>query len=200
MEETPIMVLEKKIKYYITFIRRLETREGIVPNTTETPEETNAKFNKIINDCRVKITEYRAAIESINGDNLEVFIKRKDGTELCRNYLALSILLKQGVLFNNERETVFQGEKEDSTTVLYVICNEVFCPTAADAESLKENEIGDLYKMFKAHGHTGVYKWCCIKRGEQPTEEVVKEFKEAGIWDEKMESLKPNEWESKNNG
>ncbi len=138
--------------------------------------------------------------ESNSNTDVEVFVKREDGTELCRNGLALSILLKEGVLFCNERETLFQGEKGESTVVLYVLCNEVFCSTSADAESLKVDEIGNLYKAFKANGHTGVYKWCCIKRGEQPTYEVVQEFKDVGIWDEQMEKLKPNEWEAQCHG
>lgn len=138
--------------------------------------------------------------ESNSNTDVEIFVKRKDGTELCREELALSILLKEGVLFCNERETIFQGEKEESTVVLYVICNEVFCPIAADAESLKVNEIGNLYKIFKEHGHTGVYKWCCIQRGEQPSYNVVQEFKDANIWDEQMEKLRPNEWEAQGHG
>jgi len=135
-----------------------------------------------------------------NNSDLEIFVKRKDGTELCRKNLALSILLKEGVLFCNERTTLFNGKEEESTVVLYVICNEVFCPVSSDAEALKIDEIGNLYKEFKAHGHTGVYKWCCIQRDEKPTRNVIDEFKEAGIWDEQMEKLRQNEWEVKYDG
>lgn len=66
MKETPITVIEKQIKYYQKFIKTLETREGIVPNTNETPEQTKAKFDGLINDCRVKIAQFESAISILN--------------------------------------------------------------------------------------------------------------------------------------
>lgn len=69
MNETPITVIEKQIKYYKTFIKKLETREGIVPNTTESPEETQKKFDGLIHDCRVKIAQFESAIETLQQNN-----------------------------------------------------------------------------------------------------------------------------------
>lgn len=65
MKETPITVIEKQIKYYQKFIKTLETKEGIVPNTTETPEETKKKFDGLIHECRVKIAQFEAAIKQL---------------------------------------------------------------------------------------------------------------------------------------
>jgi len=69
MKDTPISVLQDKISYYQKFIKKLETREGIVPNTNESPEETQKKFDGLIHDCRVKIAQFESAIEILRENN-----------------------------------------------------------------------------------------------------------------------------------
>ena len=63
---------------------------------------------------------------------------------------ALSVLLKNGVLFCNERKYSREkdGKTEGSTIVLFVICNDIFAWACADAEDLPLNELPNLYKMW----------------------------------------------------
>ncbi len=69
MKDTPISVLQEKISYYQKFITKIETRDGIVDNDNNTPEETQAKFDGIIHDCRVKIAQFESAIKILNENN-----------------------------------------------------------------------------------------------------------------------------------
>lgn len=57
MNETPITVLEKKIKFYNDFIVRLQNKDGIDKNA---PQE---KLDSIVMDCRDKIAQFEAALD-----------------------------------------------------------------------------------------------------------------------------------------
>ena len=115
-----------------------------------------------------------------------------DGKEYCDEELALSILLREGVLFCNERKVVFEGEPEETTTVLYVNANDVFAWACADAEPLPNDEIGNLYKLHKAKEGWGVTKWLCKQRNQKPQKPIEKDMKKAGAWDEIMKALPDN--------
>jgi hypothetical protein len=69
MQETPIQVLEKKIKYYENFKRTCETREGIIKNENEPEEETKKKFDGLIKECDAKIKEFKIAISTLERYN-----------------------------------------------------------------------------------------------------------------------------------
>lgn len=57
MNETPITVLEKKIKFYNDFIVILQNKDGIDKNA---PQE---KLDGIVMDCRDKIAQFEAALD-----------------------------------------------------------------------------------------------------------------------------------------
>jgi len=66
IDSTPISVLEKEIKHFEAFIRRLQTREGITKHENENEEEHKKKFDKLISDYRLKINEFQTAINILN--------------------------------------------------------------------------------------------------------------------------------------
>ena len=109
--------------------------------------------------------------------------------------LALSVLLKDGILFFNERDYHFKGEKSGTTTVLFVICNDIFSWGCADAEDLPNNQIKSLYEYHLKDKTWGSTKWCCIKRNEKPQAPCVKMMKEDESWDGVMESLPENNYD-----
>lgn len=127
------------------------------------------------------------------------------GQEYCDEERALAQLLLDGVLFCNERETVdFEWivkdgkidsidknkmEIGDSTTVLFVNCNDLFWWGTADAEALPNDEIGRLYKMHMANKTWGSSKWCCLRRKLRPQVPIVEMMKKDGFWDAELEAL-----------
>lgn len=134
-------------------------------------------------------------------------IKNKEGIEeeCCDEELALSILLKEGVLFSNSRDYV-EWDKweqdnlgkfkhsdtyhvEGETIVLFVLCNDLFWWACADGEKLKINEVGELYRAWRKEGRVGVDKWCCKKRNMKPQKPIRDGMKECGTWEEWMDKL-----------
>jgi hypothetical protein len=131
-------------------------------------------------------------VPSNNSSERPAFFALSSGEEVCDEEYALSVLLKDDVLFCNERETFFEGKGEGSTVVLYVNCNDIFAWGCADSETLHLAEIGDLYKRYKADPVWGVAKWCCIRRKQQPQPPVKESMKKDGVWDDVMEALPKN--------
>lgn len=121
-----------------------------------------------------------------------------DGKEYCNDELALSILLKNEVLFCNQRyfSTGKDGKSEGSTIVLFVICNDIFAWACADAECLPINEVSTLYKMWKENNVYGPIKWACIRKNEKPQQPVADSMKKDGVWDDTMEKLPDNYYDT----
>ena len=121
------------------------------------------------------------------------------GEEVCNDELALSILLKNNVLFCNERHYSQNpdGKSEGSTIVLFVICNDIFAWACADAEDLPFSEIPKLYRMWEKDKIYGPAKWCCIRRNEKPQQPMIDYMKKEGAWDDVMEKLPDNLYDSK---
>jgi hypothetical protein len=127
--------------------------------------------------------------------NAEIFYI-VDGKEYCDEEKALAILLAEEVCFVNERDYVHpiswtEGKIQiaGSTTIVFVICNDLFYWGTADAEDLPHDEIGKLFKMWYADKRWGPDKWCCFRRNLRPQVPIVKMMKEAGVWDDAMEAL-----------
>lgn len=127
----------------------------------------------------------------------KAFYTDSDGIERCDIEIALSELLRDGVVFANERNYCREknGKSEGSTIVLFVICNDIFVWGCADAEDLPIEEVGNLYKMHKADDLWGVAKWCCHRRIEKPQPPVEKMMRKDGSWDAAMENLPENQFE-----
>ena len=122
-----------------------------------------------------------------------------DGKEYCNEELALSILLKDDILFCNDRQyvefkdpTIIRGE----TIVLFVLCNDIFAWGLADGEDLPLGEVGNLYRMYEQDPKWGTAKWCCFRRKEKPQYPVAEAMKRDGSWDNEMEKLSENHYDA----
>ena len=81
----------------------------------------------------------------------------------------VAYLIDEGVLFVNSRDYLFDElpgvqEKVGHTLVLYILCNDHFCP-ASDAEDLSYDEVPKLYELYKAKQWTGIFEFIAEKRG-----------------------------------
>lgn len=121
-----------------------------------------------------------------------------DDKEECNEEQILSILLKDEVLFCNSRDFIDPWTKKPSgkTIVLFVNCSDIFAWGCADAENLTTSDILPLYKLYAVNKTWGPAKWCCFKRNEKPQRPVEKAMREAGVWDEAMDSLNPNYYDA----
>lgn len=140
-----------------------------------------------------------------NSEPREAFWTDSKGVEHVVEEVALAQLLQDDVLFCNERETVENEYKVvdgklynddskpihrgESTTILFVLCNDLFYWASADAERLPNSEIGRLYKMHMADKKHGSSKWCCLRRGLRPQVPIVEMMKADGAWDVALEML-----------
>lgn len=103
---------------------------------------------------------------------------------------ALAEMLKEGVLFANGRKYVgLNGEIEQETIVLFVICNDVF-GGGADAEPLPYNQVKNLWGLYKINRDYGPIVWVCHQRKEKPDRRVTKKLRELDLWDDEMENFK----------
>lgn len=118
--------------------------------------------------------------------------------ECCDDELALSHLLKDGVLLCNTAHYSWNkdGKSNGETIVLFVNCNDIFAWACADAETVTTGEIPALYRLWQANNAWGPAKWCAIKRNEKPQAPAIEYMKKAGIWDEQMEALRPNHYDT----
>lgn len=115
-----------------------------------------------------------------------------DDTEYVNEELALAVLLIDGCVFTNHREYGWGGKVDGQTTVVFVICNDIFSWGTADAEALDHDEIGPLLKMHLADPRWGVAKWCMKQRNQRPQGPVERDMRAAGAWDEMCEALPLN--------
>ncbi len=102
---------------------------------------------------------------------------------------ALSQLLRDDVLFANERETLHESKTAGSTVVPYAKCSDLFYWGCADAECLPYSEIGNPWRMHAADPVNGSSKWCCHRRKLRPQAPIVRDWKAAGLWDDALEAL-----------
>ena len=144
-------------------------------------------------------------IESYLEDGLEVPEPSKDyneteyedrlffdieGKEYCNDELALSILLKDDVIFANAFDYSYGNEViSGHTVVLFVVCNDVFEWGFADAESFSTSDIGPLIKAHLRDKRWGATKWAALHRQYRPQPPVENAMREAGVWDDDLEKL-----------
>lgn len=150
------------------------------------------EYIKVANE---HMRELLADVDDKKGDDGDGMFFMVDGKEHCNEEQALAVLLADEVLFCNERKTVFQWNEKDPieieppTTVLFVMCNDLFYWGTADGERLPNDEIGRLYKMHVADKKWGASKWCCLRRNLRPQVPIVEDMKKEGAWDAELEAL-----------
>lgn len=112
-----------------------------------------------------------------------------DGKEYCNESLALAKLFRDDVLFSNYREYGWNGKVEGKTTVVFVMCNDLFYWGTSDGEDLPYDEITNLLKMHLLDPAWGSSKWCCKKRNLQPQKPIKRDMIKSGHWEEWMDAL-----------
>ncbi len=119
-----------------------------------------------------------------------LFFTLSDGKEYCNDELALSILLKDDVLFANAFDYSYgKGVIAGHTVVLFVCCNDVFEWGFADSETFSTKDIGPLVKSHLRDKRWGAQKWAILHRQYRPQPPVEKAMREAGVWDDDLEKL-----------
>jgi hypothetical protein len=129
-------------------------------------------------------------IEEIRGT-----YKSADGTEIpwFDENAALGHLLLDEILFCNQCKYVeIDGTATQFTTVIFMLCNDVFMWGCADGEPLLNDDIEPLFMMWHENKKWGPTRWVCIKRNEQPQGPIVRDMKIDGAWDAVMDALPAN--------
>lgn len=120
----------------------------------------------------------------------KVYYIDENGQEEFNDELALSKLLEEDVLFCND----IKDADGNWNIILYLNCSDVFAWGCSDAESLGTSDITTLYKLWEQNHSYGPVKFACLKRKQKPQKPVLNALKENGLWDEEMESLNENHY------
>lgn len=76
------------------------------------------------------------------------------------------------------------------TGSICVMCSDTFGYSCADAEPVTDRkDIVDVYEGNAKHGWPAVVAWCAKRRKARPIAPVVASMKEAGVWDDELESF-----------
>ena len=119
--------------------------------------------------------------------------------------LAISFLMQEEVLFHNYRPYVTnpwdKGEDrtvdDTATVVLFVQAGDVFAWGVAEARNLPGREaLSSLLNEYLKYGLSGRDRWLCRLDNEKPQYPVMQAMKAAGAWDEEMEALPDNYYDS----
>jgi hypothetical protein len=112
---------------------------------------------------------------------------------------ALAYLLLNDIVFLNNidlsKSHSHYYDKPTYTTVVYVLCSDVFSYCCADAECISssdgglDSEIYLLYKYCKENPYFGHIKFCALKRKMRPLKEIVERMKNADYWCDELEKL-----------
>lgn len=126
-------------------------------------------------------------------DNYEDYVIEGDERTIINREKALAKLLADGVVYPITRTVTMDDmdDYEETTTAVFVNCNDTFVYSTADGEAVTCDQIGGLLKAHLTNDF-GVTKWVSKQRGCKPLPELQDRMKEAGEWDEAMDQLDPN--------
>ena len=86
-------------------------------------------------------------------------------------------------------EAVFLTPKEGGDVGVYFLTSDLFAWGYADCEEVTDDLLGPLYDAFAKNGHKGMLACLCKREKKRPQWPVEKTWREAGIWDNELESL-----------
>jgi len=114
---------------------------------------------------------------------------------------AILQLLSDGILFSNFRTYSSDDKKlanDGKTIVLFMICNDVFAWSCADAEDVSSIEdLKSLYDYCEKYGAwEGSAIWVCMKRKQKPQRPVVKMLKDKNAWPIELDTLQDNRYDT----
>lgn len=114
---------------------------------------------------------------------------------------AILQLLSDGILFSNFRTYSSDDKKlanDGKTIVLFMMCNDVFAWSCADAEDVSSTEdLKSLYDYCEKYGAwEGSAIWVCMKRKQKPQIPVVKMLKDKNAWPIELDTLQDNGYDT----
>jgi hypothetical protein len=114
---------------------------------------------------------------------------------------AILQLLSERVLFSNFRTYSSDDKKlanDGKTIILFMICNDVFAWSCADAEDVSSTEdLKSLYDYCEKYGAwEGSAIWVCMKRKQKPQIPVVKMLKDKNAWPIELDTLQDNGYDT----
>lgn len=123
--------------------------------------------------------------------------QNKDGTWNTPRFdedQALAALLMEEVVFLSGANSKNAQPSDLSWTVM-LNCNDVFMWGCADCEPIGYHELQTVYDLWCKGGGNATDAWVCKRRNEKPQRPVEKSIREAGFWDDEMETLPPNQYD-----
>lgn len=109
-------------------------------------------------------------------------------------------LLDAGILGVNYFRHLYNTDNEEiqpHTLCLFIVCNDLFFLGAAESEIISnEEELRSLYEAYANDSYYGVDFWCCKKANMQPHPKLKEIWKNNGVWNDELESLKENPYKS----
>ena len=116
----------------------------------------------------------------------------KDGDYFFDEHQALMNLLKANVCFfgsvwHPDRD--MDGKDAYLGIGVFVNCNDLFYWACADAETMKQSEVEDLYRQHIANLRWGATLWACKHRNLQPQVPVKEKMIKEGVWNAELNAL-----------
>lgn len=122
--------------------------------------------------------------------------------EYVNENLAMACLLAADICYMIPRNGNIRLGKPEYTAAIFVNASDIFAWGSADGEPIKTadgdpgSEIIALYKCWKENEQWGFAKWLCLKRNEQPQRPVKEKMIESGVWNDQLEALPENYYDS----
>ena len=119
--------------------------------------------------------------QSRKEDTRRYYHSMSNGTIVPDEESMVAFLIDAGVLFVNSRDYLFEDKKEGHTLVLYILCNDQFCP-GSDGEDISYDDVPKLFELYRTKEWQGVYEFVAAQRG----------YPDARSWKEKLEENQKN--------
>lgn len=122
-----------------------------------------------------------------------------DGKLVPDEQAMVAHLLEEDVLFVNSRRYIADDKTNEigpETLILFVNCSDVFVWACSDAECVSCDELPELFRLYEANPQCGPIQWVCIKRNEKPQAPMVKYLKEHNGWNDILEKLPDNKYDT----
>lgn len=125
-------------------------------------------------------------------------------TELLEKHIALEkwyselpweVLEHLEPLLINEDIYLSSWSKENEFKV-FILCNDIFAWGCSDTEEVEFDELPIIAQFVREDKFWGVIKYVCHKRREKPQKPVIKNMKTAGVWDQLLEDLPDNYYDT----
>lgn len=94
-------------------------------------------------------------------------------------------------LIYDDNLCIFNLKNDDLNLRIY--CYDLFYRDNSDVFPIDEKELPLYADEVEKSADFGKYKWCCRKLKLQPRKKIAQEMKDAGAWDDELESFEAPE-------